>query len=76
MTEGPLFTPLAEDELQSLCWIATMSSRIAIPAAHILKLLDAGYIQESMRGPMLTALGEVFLSREMDARAERSGGSG
>ena len=69
MTEGPLFTPLTEDELQSLCWIATMSSRIAIPAAHIVKLLDAGYIQESIRGPLLTDRGECLLEKEMAARS-------
>ena len=63
MTEEPVFTTLTEDELLSLCWIAATSSRIAIPAAHILKLLDAGFIEESVRGPMLTACGEAFLGR-------------
>jgi hypothetical protein len=70
-----LFTPLTKDELQSLCWIATMSSGIAIPAAHILKLLAAGYIQESMRGPTLTDLGECLLRKEM-AEVTGSGGWG
>jgi hypothetical protein len=65
MTEEPTFTPLSEDELKSLCWIAATSARIAVPSAHLLKLLDAGYIEESVRGPVLTKLGEHVVGRQM-----------
>jgi hypothetical protein len=64
--------PLAEEELQSLMWIATVANRVAIPAAHIEKLLGAGYIRESITGPVLTDLGERLLARE----AGKNDGSG
>jgi hypothetical protein len=43
---------------------------VAIPAAHIEKLLDAGYIHEGVSGPALTDLGVLILERE----AHKSGG--
>jgi hypothetical protein len=63
MPEDALFTPLTDEELQSLAWIATVATRIAIPAAHLNKLLDAGYIRETVTGPVLTDLGEYVLGR-------------
>jgi hypothetical protein len=68
MTEELAFTPLTEDELQSLAWIATVATRIAIPVAHLHKLLDAGYITESVIGPVLTDFGEYILGRDVDVR--------
>jgi hypothetical protein len=65
MPEDILFTPLTADELQSLAWIASVTTRIAIPVVHLHKLLDAGYIRESVRGPVLTDLGEYVLGRRI-----------
>ena len=70
MADATTFVPLTEDELQSLCWIAAMSARIAIPAAHVEKLLVAGYIVESIGGPRLTDLGEYVLGRKMEGRED------
>jgi hypothetical protein len=63
MSEETLFTPLTEEELQSLAWVGAVATRIAIPVAHLDKLLDAGYITESVSGPVLTGLGEYVLGR-------------
>jgi hypothetical protein len=68
MSEETLATPLTEDELQSLCWIAAVATRIAIPVAHLDKLLGAGYIIETVTGPVLTDLGEYVLGREVDGK--------
>ena len=73
MSEETLFVPLTEDELQSLAWIATVATRIAIPAAHLHRLLDAGYITESVTGPVLTDLGEYVLGREVDGKGTTAG---
>ena len=56
--------PLTTDELQSLMWIATVTGRVALPAAHIERLLAAGHIHEGITGPVLTDLGERLLARE------------
>ena len=56
---------LTEEELQSLAWIDTVATRIAIPVTHIEKLLDLGYIQEGVTGPKVTDLGATILEREM-----------
>ena len=56
--------PQTTDELQSLMWIATVANRVAVPAAHIEKLLVTGYIHESITGPVLAKLGESLLARE------------
>jgi hypothetical protein len=48
---------LTEDEVASLQWIGTVATRVAIPVAHIEKLLAAGYAQESVTGLVLTNLG-------------------
>ena len=62
--------PLTGDELRSLAWIARIATRVAIPAAHIEKLLDAGYVHEGVSGPALTDLGALILERE----ARKNGG--
>ena len=41
-----------------------IATRVAIPAAHIKKLLEAGYIHEGLSGPALTDLGALILERE------------
>ena len=40
------------------------STRIAIPVAHIEKLLTLGYIEESLAGPKVTDLGALILEWE------------
>jgi hypothetical protein len=44
--QGPLHetVPLSAEELQSLRRVSIVSERMAIPAAHIDKLLDGGYL--------------------------------
>jgi hypothetical protein len=68
MTSKQLSIPLTKDELQSLAWIAMMATRVAIPAAHIERLLAAGYIEESASGPVLTDLGVLKLE-QVEGRA-------
>jgi hypothetical protein len=58
------FTSLTEDELASLQWIGMVATRVAIPVAHIDKLLAAGYAQESVTGLVLTDLGIRRLEQE------------
>jgi hypothetical protein len=48
---------LTKEELQSLAWIYAVATRIAIPVAHIEKLLTLGYIEEGLAGPRLTRPG-------------------
>jgi hypothetical protein len=67
-----ILAPLTTDELQSLMWIATVANRVALPAAHIEKLLVAGYIHESITGPVLTDLGERLLAREAGKKDDAS----
>ena len=55
---------LTEDELASLQWIGMVATRVAIPVAHIDKLLAAGDIQESATGLVLTDLGTRRLEQE------------
>jgi hypothetical protein len=59
MSEETLATPLTED---------AVATRIAIPVAHLDKLLGAGYIIETVTGPVLTDLGEYVLGREVDGK--------
>jgi hypothetical protein len=49
--------PLTKDEVASLQWIGAVATRVAIPVAHVEKLLAAGYVQESQTGLVLTDLG-------------------
>ena len=65
---GQIPAPLTTDELQSPMWIATVTNRVALPAAHLEKLLRAGYIHEGITGPVLTDLGERLLAREAGRR--------
>ena len=51
------FVPLTKDEVASLQWIGMVATRVAIPVAHIDKLLAAGYVQENQAGLVLTDLG-------------------
>ena len=66
MSQTP--APLTTDELQSLMWIATVTNRVALPAAHLETLLRAGYIHEGITGPVLTDLGERLLARRRARR--------
>jgi hypothetical protein len=59
-----LLTLLTKDELLSLEWVSVGTPRMDIPAAHIENLLDAGYVQESVSGLVLTDLGVWRLDRE------------
>jgi hypothetical protein len=56
--------PLTEDEVASLQWIGMVATRVAIPVAHMEKLLAAGYAQESVTGLVLTDLGIRRLEQE------------
>src|SRR5215472_11578505 len=66
MSQTP--APLTTDELESLMWVATVANRVAIPHAHIERLLAEGYIHEDITGPVLTDLGERMLAREARTR--------
>ena len=67
----PESIPLTEEELQSLHWISMVNTRVAIPLAHIEKLLDGGYVCEGANGPILTDLGLLRLVRERNKQATR-----
>ena len=56
--------PLTKDEVASLQWIGMVATRVAIPVAHIEKLLAAGYARESVTGLVLTDVGIRRLERE------------
>jgi len=57
--------PLTPDERQSLMWIAAVTSRVALPPAHIEKLLAGGYIHKGLVGRVLSDLGARLLAGEM-----------
>ena len=50
---------------RTLLWIVRIVTRVAIPAAHLDKLLDASYIRESVTGPILTELGALALEPKL-----------
>ena len=58
--------PLTAEELVSLQRISVMIDLMAIPAAHIDKLHDGGYIQEGRMGLVLTDLGQLRLKFERE----------
>ena len=58
--------PLTAEELVSLQRISAMVDRMAIPAAHIDKLHDGGYIREGRMGLVLTDLGQLRLKFERE----------
>jgi hypothetical protein len=61
--------PLTIDELQSLRRVSLVFERMAIPAAHIDKLLDGGYVQDGPSGLVLTDVGLLRLHFERDKLA-------
>jgi hypothetical protein len=61
--------PLTAEELQSLRHVSLVLDRMAIPAAHIDKLLDGGYVREGPSGLVLTDLGRLRLRFERDKLA-------
>jgi hypothetical protein len=65
----PESIPLSQDELQSLHWISMVNPRVAIPVAHIEKLLDGGYVREGANGPILTDLGLLRLVHARNKQA-------
>jgi len=67
----PESIPLTEDELQSLHRISMVNTRVAIPAAHIEKLLDGCCVHEKGSGPVLTNLGLLRLIRERNKQVTR-----
>jgi hypothetical protein len=58
--------PLTAEELVSLQRISVMIDRMAIPAAHIDRLRDGGYVREGPTGLVLTDLGQLRLKFERD----------
>ena len=56
--------PLTAEELVSLQRISVMIDLMAIPAAHIDKLHDGGYIRDGRMGLVLTDLGQLRLKFE------------
>jgi hypothetical protein len=59
--------PLTAEELVSLQRISVMIDRMAIPAAHIGKFHDGGYIREGPTGLVLTDLGQLRLNFERES---------
>ena len=51
--------PLTAEELVSLQQISMMIDSMAIPAAHVDKLHDGGYVREGRMGLVLTDLGRL-----------------
>ena len=60
---------LTDDELRSLHWISMVNPRSAIPAAHIEKLTDGGYVREGGSRSILTDLGLLRLVHERNTQA-------
>jgi hypothetical protein len=58
--------PLTAEELVSLQRISAMIDGMAIPAAHIDRLHDGGYIREGPMGLVLTDLGQLRLKFERE----------
>ena len=61
--------PLTAEELQSLRRVSLVLDRMALPAAHIDKLLDGGYVREGPEGLVVTDLGRLRLRFEQDKPA-------
>jgi hypothetical protein len=61
--------PLTAEELQSLRRVSWCFDRMAIPATHIDKLLDSGYVREGPSRLVLTDLGHLRLRFERDKLA-------
>jgi hypothetical protein len=68
MDEGELHEtiPLTAEELESLQRIAMVVDRAAIPAAHLEKLLDGGYVRDGALGLVVSDLGQLRLQFEKD----------
>ena len=60
--------PLTAEELVSLQQISMMIDSMAIPAAHVDKLHDGGYVREGRMGLVLTDLGQLRLKFEKGRR--------
>ena len=64
--------PSTKDEVISLQWIGIVATRVAIPVAHIEKLLAPGDTQESVTGPVRTSarpsLGEAWRILQQPSR--------
>ena len=58
--------PLTAEELVSLQRISVMIDLMAIPAAHIDKLHDGGYVRDGRMGLVLTDLGQLRLKFERE----------
>ena len=58
--------PLTAEDLVSLRRVAMEIDRMAIPAAHIDRLHDGGYIREGPMGLVLTDLGQLRLKFERE----------
>jgi hypothetical protein len=56
--------PLTAEELVSLERISVVIDRVAIPAAHIDRLRDGGYVRDGRMGLVLTDLGQLRLKFE------------
>ena len=67
-TQGALHEtiPLTAEDLVSLRRVSLEIDRMAIPAAHIDKLHDGGYIREGRMGLVLTDLGQLRLKFERE----------
>jgi hypothetical protein len=58
--------PLTAEELMSLQRVSMVIDRMAIPAAHIDKLHDGGYVRDGRMGLVLTDLGQLRLKFERE----------
>jgi hypothetical protein len=65
----PESIPLTEDELQSLHWISMVNTIKVIPAAHMEKLVEGGYVRGGASGPLLNDLGLLRLIHERNKQA-------
>jgi hypothetical protein len=61
--------PLTAEELQSLWHVSSVLDHMVLPAAHIDKLLDGGYVRDGPSGLVLTDLGRLWLRSEQDKLA-------
>jgi hypothetical protein len=61
--------PLTAEELRSLRRVSLVLDRMALPAAHIDKLLDGGYVRVGPEGLVVTDLGRLRLRFEQDKPA-------
>ena len=67
-TQGALHEtiPLTAEDLVSLRRVSLEIDRMAIPAAHIAKLHDGGYVRDGRMGLVLTDLGQLRLKFERE----------